>query len=169
MQAASQPWSIARMDLAMTNRLLKCAIVAHSLLLGAATPALAQTLAQTWPAKTVRIVVPFGSGVDAGYRGAPGCRRAATEISRQCICHREQTRRQRQYRNRRRRKGRARRLDSRREHRRPARHQHLAVCEPAVRPSQGHRARHPTGHPAERARGQSGPWRQYSRRTDRCC
>jgi tripartite-type tricarboxylate transporter receptor subunit TctC len=50
------------MDLTTTNRLLKCAMVAHSLLLGAATPALAQTLAQAWPAKTVRIVVPFGPG-----------------------------------------------------------------------------------------------------------
>ncbi len=50
------------MDIATTNRLLKCAIVAHSLLLGAATPVLAQALAQTWPAKTVRIVVPFGPG-----------------------------------------------------------------------------------------------------------
>ena len=46
----------------MTNRLLKCAIVAHSLVLGAATPALAQTLTQSWPAKTVRIVVPFAPG-----------------------------------------------------------------------------------------------------------
>ena len=46
------------MDLTATTRLLKCAMVAHSLLLGAATPA----LAQTWPAKTVRIVVPFGPG-----------------------------------------------------------------------------------------------------------
>ena len=50
------------MDLTTANRLFKCAIVAHSLLLGAATPALAQTLAQTWPPKTVRIVVPFGPG-----------------------------------------------------------------------------------------------------------
>jgi tripartite-type tricarboxylate transporter receptor subunit TctC len=46
------------MDLAMTNRLRKCAMVALSLLLGAATPA----LAQIWPAKTVRIVVPFAAG-----------------------------------------------------------------------------------------------------------
>jgi len=46
------------MALVTTIRLLKCAMVAHSLLLGAATPA----LAQTWPAKTVRIVVPFGPG-----------------------------------------------------------------------------------------------------------
>ena len=50
------------MDLTTANRLFKCAIVAHSLLLGAATPAPAQTLAQTWPPKTVRIVVPFGPG-----------------------------------------------------------------------------------------------------------
>ena len=50
------------MDLTTAIRLFKCAIVAHSLLLGAATPAPAQTLAQTWPAKTVRIVVPFGPG-----------------------------------------------------------------------------------------------------------
>lgn len=42
----------------MTNRLLKCAMVAQSLLLGVATPA----LAQVWPAKTVRIVVPFAAG-----------------------------------------------------------------------------------------------------------
>jgi tripartite-type tricarboxylate transporter receptor subunit TctC len=46
------------MDHDTRHRLLKCALVAHSLLLGAATP----TLAQTWPAKTVRIVVPFGPG-----------------------------------------------------------------------------------------------------------
>ena len=50
------------MDLTTANRLFKCAIVAHSLLLGAATPTPAQTLAQTWPPKTVRIVVPFGPG-----------------------------------------------------------------------------------------------------------
>jgi tripartite-type tricarboxylate transporter receptor subunit TctC len=50
------------MDLARTNQFLRCALVAHSLLLGAATPALAQTLAPTWPAKTVRIVVPFAAG-----------------------------------------------------------------------------------------------------------
>ena len=50
------------MSLATTYRLLKCVMVAHSLLLGAATPALAQALAQAWPAKTVRIVVPFGPG-----------------------------------------------------------------------------------------------------------
>ena len=46
------------MDLTMTNRLLKCAMVVHSLLLGAAMPA----LAQVWPAKTVRIIVPFAAG-----------------------------------------------------------------------------------------------------------
>jgi tripartite-type tricarboxylate transporter receptor subunit TctC len=46
------------MDLTTTNQLLRCAMVAYSLLLVAATPA----LAQTWPAKTVRIVVPFGPG-----------------------------------------------------------------------------------------------------------
>ncbi len=46
------------MDLTTTNQLLRCAMVAYSLLLGAATPA----LAQAWPAKTVRIVVPFGPG-----------------------------------------------------------------------------------------------------------
>jgi tripartite-type tricarboxylate transporter receptor subunit TctC len=50
------------MDLAATSRFLKCVLVAHSLLLGAAMPVLAQTLAQAWPAKTVRIVVPFGAG-----------------------------------------------------------------------------------------------------------
>jgi tripartite-type tricarboxylate transporter receptor subunit TctC len=50
------------MSLATTYRLLKCVMVAHSLLLGAASPALAQALAQAWPAKTVRIVVPFGPG-----------------------------------------------------------------------------------------------------------
>jgi tripartite-type tricarboxylate transporter receptor subunit TctC len=46
------------MSLAKTSRLLKCALVANSLLLGAATPA----LSQIWPPKTVRIVVPFGPG-----------------------------------------------------------------------------------------------------------
>lgn len=46
------------MDLTSTSRLLTCAMVAHSILLGAAAPA----LAQAWPAKTVRIVVPFGPG-----------------------------------------------------------------------------------------------------------
>jgi tripartite-type tricarboxylate transporter receptor subunit TctC len=50
------------MDFAATSRFLKCVLVAYSLLLGAATPVLAQTLAQAWPAKTVRIVVPFGAG-----------------------------------------------------------------------------------------------------------
>jgi tripartite-type tricarboxylate transporter receptor subunit TctC len=50
------------MALAATNRLLKCAAVAYSLLLGTATPASTQALAQNWPAKTVRIVVPFGPG-----------------------------------------------------------------------------------------------------------
>ena len=38
MQATSDAWSIAWMDLATTNRLLQYALVAHSLLLGAATP-----------------------------------------------------------------------------------------------------------------------------------
>jgi len=42
----------------VTNRLLKCVMVAHLLLLGAITPA----LAQDWPAKIVRIVVPFAAG-----------------------------------------------------------------------------------------------------------
>jgi tripartite-type tricarboxylate transporter receptor subunit TctC len=37
-------------------------MVACWLLLGAATPASAQPIAQAWPAKTVRIVVPFGPG-----------------------------------------------------------------------------------------------------------
>jgi tripartite-type tricarboxylate transporter receptor subunit TctC len=46
------------MDVTTTNRLLKCTVVALSLLLGAATPA----LTQSWPAKTVRILVPFGPG-----------------------------------------------------------------------------------------------------------
>lgn len=46
------------MDCAATSRLLTCAMVAHSLLLGAAAPA----SAQTWPAKMVRIVVPFAPG-----------------------------------------------------------------------------------------------------------
>jgi tripartite-type tricarboxylate transporter receptor subunit TctC len=50
------------MDLAATSRLLKCAMVAHSLLLGGPTAALAEALVQTWPTKTVRIVVPFGPG-----------------------------------------------------------------------------------------------------------
>ena len=58
MQGAPHDRSIARMGLAITHRLLKCAMIVHSLLLGAAMPA----LAQTWPAKTVRIVVPFGPG-----------------------------------------------------------------------------------------------------------
>jgi tripartite-type tricarboxylate transporter receptor subunit TctC len=50
------------MDLVSTNRLLKCTMLAHSLLLGAATPALTQASAPSWPAKTVRIVVPFAPG-----------------------------------------------------------------------------------------------------------
>ena len=58
MQAAPHVRSIARIRPAATNRRFGCAIVALSLLAGAATPA----LAQSWPAKTVRIVVPFAPG-----------------------------------------------------------------------------------------------------------
>jgi tripartite-type tricarboxylate transporter receptor subunit TctC len=50
------------MDHIITNRWLQYAMVACWLLSGAAAPASAQPIAQTWPAKTVRIVVPFGPG-----------------------------------------------------------------------------------------------------------
>ena len=113
-------------------------------------------MAQDWPAKQVKIMVPFGAGSTPDIVAriiADGLRQ---EISRQRLPRREQAGRQRQSRHRRGRQSRARRRDHRHQHRRPARHQHAAVFEAALRSAQGHRADHPAHHAAERARGQSG-------------
>ena len=59
----------------------------------------------------------------------------------------------------------ARRRHYRHQHRRAARYQHAAIFETALRSAEGHRADHPVGHAAERARGQSGAQGEHGRRT----
>ena len=99
--------------------------------------------------------------LDARHRRPRGGRRAHPEISRQRVPGREQARRQWQSRHRHRRQGRAGRHNDRRQHRRPARHQHAAFFETALRSAHRHRADHATGDAAERARGQPGAEGQH--------
>jgi hypothetical protein len=96
------------------------------------------------------------TGIDTGYRGAPGRRGAATEIPGERIPGREQAWRKRQSRHRCRGESRAGWIDAWRQYWRSARNQYLTVLAAAIRSAQGHRARDSTGLATERARGESG-------------
>ena len=131
-------------------------------LLVAATPA----LAQDWPTKTVRFVVPFGAGSTPDIIARLVSDKLQAE-ARAEFHRREQGGRERHDWHRCGREGRTRRPHHRHQPRRRARDQHAPVLQDALRSREGDRADHHSDQPAERARRPGRIWRHQRRATRR--